>query len=458
MTHRPLSYLLPACLAAGVALPAREPAPSWTLPTEVRTLPNGLTVVVSEDHGSPLVGVSVVYRVGFRLEPKGRTGFAHLFEHLMFEGTPKAPKGVFDRVIQGGGGLNNGSTRYDFTNYIESAPASALEPILWLEADRMAALDFSEKNLQNQREVVKEEIRVNVKNQPYGGFYWLDITGLAFDRWENRHDGYGSFEDLDRATVEDAKAFHATYYTPANAVLAVAGDVKAAEVFGLAEKYFAGIPSRPRPALPDLREGLGKAERRIEQKDPLAKAPALAVGWRMPERGSKDHAACAVLAELLAGGEASRLYQGLVKGKELLLNINGGINWPLASAWDYDGPTLLTLFAVYKPNADADKVLAALDAEIQAVAKAGVPQKELDRTRTKMLSDYYGGLEGILDRADALARAQALWGRASQVNEFPAMLQAVTPADLRRVAAAYLVRDNRVVIDRKPAPAEKGGN
>ena len=175
-----LALTAPAALAASGTTPKGA---GWRIPTAVKTLPNGLTVVVSEDHSAPTFGLCIAYRIGFRLEPKGRTGFAHLFEHMMFQGTPNAPKGSYDRVIEGGGGVNNGSTRYDYTNYIVSAPVSALEAVLWLEADRMKTLDFSEKNLANQKEVVKEEIRVNVQNKPYGLFFWTDVAGTAFDKW-----------------------------------------------------------------------------------------------------------------------------------------------------------------------------------------------------------------------------------------------------------------------------------
>jgi zinc protease len=193
MRMRKLSALL---AAATLSLSAQAASSDrWDLPVHVKKLNNGLTVVVTEDHSSPTVGVSVVYHVGMRLEPKNRTGFAHLFEHLMFQGTPAAPKGVFDKTITAGGGRNNGSTRADFTNYIETAPVSALDAILWLEADRMKTLDFNEKTLKNQQDVVKEEIRVNVKNKPYGGFMWIDINQQAFKKWENNHDGYGSFEE-----------------------------------------------------------------------------------------------------------------------------------------------------------------------------------------------------------------------------------------------------------------------
>ena len=210
-------------------------ADRWQIPVAVKKLDNGLTVVVSQDRSSPVVGVSVVYGIGMRLEPRNRTGFAHLFEHLMFEGSANAPEGIFDKVITGGGGRNNGSTRPDFTNYVEIAPSSALEPILWLEADRMRMLDFKATTLKNQQDVVKEEIRNNVQNQPYGGFMWLDVGFNAFQKWENNHDGYGSFEDLESATLEDVKAFHRDFYGPNNAILGLAGDISPEEGFALAE-------------------------------------------------------------------------------------------------------------------------------------------------------------------------------------------------------------------------------
>ncbi len=420
----------------------------WDLPVHVKKLDNGMTVVVSEDHSSPTVGVSVVYHVGMRLEPKNRTGFAHLFEHLMFQGTPNAPKGVFDKTITGGGGRNNGSTRPDFTNYIETAPVSSLEPILWLEADRMKTLDFNEKTLKNQQDVVKEEIRVNVKNQPYGGFMWIDISQHAFQKWENNHDGYGSFEDLEGASLEDVRAFHRDYYGPNNAVLAISGDVTPAQGFALAQKYFGNIAARPTPKSGDFTEPMNKAEKRVEQTDALAQVPAIAAAWKIPERGSRDQAPMAVLAKLLAGGDASRLYQGLVKGREIALNVDSLFG--LVDPWTYDGPTLLTVFALYKPTSNADAVLAAIDEEVAKIAKDGADEATLKRVKTRMLADWNNSLESFINRADTLAKLQTLWGDANVVNKIPGWIEGVTSDDLKRVAATYLVKNNRTVIDRKP--------
>ncbi len=430
-----------------------EAAPKWDLPIATKTFSNGLTVVVSPDHSAPTFGICIVYRIGMRLEPKGRSGFAHLFEHFMFEGTPNAPKGTAQRVIEGGGGVNNGSTRADYTDYIETAPVSALEPILWLEADRMKTLDFSEKNLTNQRDVVKEEIRVNVKNRPYGLFFWTDMSAKAFDKWENAHDGYGSFTDLDKATLKDAEGFFKSYYGPNNATIAIVGDVTPEEVFAKIEKYFGKIPSRPVPKGVDFSEGLNKAERTLSETDDLAKVPAFAVGWKMPARGSKDQVPAAVLASVLLNGEASRVYQSLVKNKALLLNVDGGVNWPLGDPWTYNGPTLLTVFGLYKPTSSAKEVVGALDAEIQKIAKDGVPTEELRRVQTKMESDFYSDLELPLNRATKLAILQSFNVKPISINEIPAQIEAVTSDDLKRVAVTYLTAANRTIVDRQPTPA-----
>lgn len=447
MSRRSLAALLPFTLACSLSALAGE-SDNWEIPVAVKTLDNGLTVVVSEDHSAPVVGISVVYKVGMRLEPKNRSGFAHLFEHLMFEGTPNAPEGSFDKVITGGGGRNNGSTRPDYTNYIEVAPVSALEPILWLEADRMTTLDFNEKTLKNQQDVVKEEIRVNVKNQPYGGFMWIDISQQAFQKWENNHDGYGSFVDLENANLDDVRAFHRDYYGPNNAVIALAGDISPEEGFRLVEKYFGKIERRETPPHPDVAEGLNTKEKRITQPDELAQVPAVAVAWKIADRGSPDQAPMAVLAEVLAGGDASRMYQGLVKGKEMSLNID--FLFGLTGPFEYDGPTLLTLFSLYKPNVTSEQLIAEMDAQIARIVAEGVTDAELDRVKTGMLSDWNNNMESFLSRADSLAGFQALWGDAKVANQVPGWIEAVTSNDLKRVAGKYLTVANRTVIDRKP--------
>ena len=440
--------------AALLAMPLT--AQQWKAPTTMKKLANGLTVVVSEDHSAPTFGVCVSYGIGFRLEPEGRTGFAHLFEHMMFEGTPTAPKGVLERVIEGGGGNNNGDTRYDYTEYIETAPISALDPILWIEADRMKTLDFSPKNLENQRKVVEEEVRVNVMNQPYGLFFAIDLPGKAFDTYPNSHNFYGDFQDLDAAKIADVQTFYEQYYAPNNAVMAIVGDVQSEEIFAKVDKYFGALTSRPTPAKPKVEEAPQKAERKSQQSDKLAKVPAVAIGYRMPERHSPDALVGAVTGELLHNGQASRLYQALVKEKQVALSADGGVNWPLGAPFEYNGPTLMTSFIVYPPKMTEDQVLAAYDATVKELAVKGPSQQDLDRVITKMRSDWYGQLEIPIDRASALSHAVLFDGSFDRVYQIPEDLAKVTPAQVKAFVAKYLVSSNRTIINRVPDAAAKG--
>jgi zinc protease len=455
------------CLAillwlAAVAVAAPDPQ-AWTVPTAMQKLDNGLVVIVSEDHSAPMFGLCLTYGIGFRLEPMGRTGFAHLFEHMMFEGTPDAPKGIFDRVIEGGGGWDNGDTRYDFTEYIDTAPISALDPVLWLEADRMKTLDFSTENLDNQRRVVEEEVRVNVLNQPYGGFFWLDLPQKAFDRFPNAHNFYGDFEDLDAARIPDVKAFFEHYYAPNNAVLAVAGDVNPQEIFEKARKYLGAIPARQVPPKPDVSEAPQTAERRESEQDKYAQVPALAVGYRMPPRSSHEAIVGALAGELLHNGQASLLYQALVKQAKVAIDVEGGVNWPIGDPFEYDGPTLMTTLIVYPLNVQESAVLAAYDGVIADLASKGPDSNELERISAKMRSDWYAQLEIPVERASVLAHATLFDGNPSRVNEIPAELAKVTPEEVKAFARKYLVSANRTIINRLPAapaekPAQKGAN
>jgi predicted Zn-dependent peptidase len=277
---------------------------------------------------------------------------------------------------------------------------------------------------------------------------WIDIGQQAFQKWENNHDGYGSFQDLEGASLEDVRNFHRDYYGPNNAVLAIAGDVTMAQGMALAKKFFAAIPKRAIPTGTDFTEPLNTAEKRVEHSDTLAKVPAIAAAWKMPARGSKDQAPMAVLGELLGGGDASLFYQGIVKGRELALNLD--ILYGLTSPWEYDGPTLFTVFALYKATGTADGVLAAMDEEIAGVVKNGVDAATLKRVKTRMLADWYNGLESFIRRADKLAKLQTLWGDAQVVNKIPLWIEAVTSEDIQRAARTYLTKANRTVIDRKP--------
>ncbi|MGB8536696.1 MAG: pitrilysin family protein [Acidobacteriaceae bacterium] len=452
LPRKALLFLIPATLLAVLSVSSACAADNFSIPLRQKTLPNGLTVIVSEDHSAPTFGLCIAYRIGFRLEPEGKTGFAHLFEHMMFEGTPVAPKGTMDHIIEGGGGHLNGDTRWDFTEYIETAPVSALEPVLWLEADRMNALDFSTKNLDNQRQVVEEEVRVNVLNQPYGLFFAIDLPMKAYDTYPDSHNFYGDFHDLDAANIEDVRAFYYKYYAPNNAVLAVAGDVKAEEVFAKVEKYFASVPRRDVPPLLKVVEKEQTAERHAVEEDKLANLPALAVGYRLPDRNSKDAVAGAVTGELLHNGEASLLYQHLVKEKQVAVSVDGGANWPLGNPFEYNGPTLLTTFLVEPEGTPSAKVLAAYDETIRQLATKGPTAEQLARVRTKMRSDLYDQMEQPIDRASLIAHAALFDGNAARINTIPADIDKVTLSDVQAFAQKYLVPSNRTIVERNPAP------
>src|SRR5688572_24371858 len=221
---------------------------SFSVPVEYYKLKNGLKVVLSQDKTAPTVTVAVYYNIGFRIEPKDRTGFAHLFEHMMFQGSENLGKMEFIKLVQQNGGILNGSTRFDFTNYFEVMPAHKLETALWAEADRMKGLDITQENLTNQQGVVKNEVKVNVLNQPYGGFPWLDMPQFANENWFNAHNFYGDLEDLDSANLEDVDSFFKTYYAPNNAAIAVVGDFSSEEAKKFVQQYFGSIPKVDLPA------------------------------------------------------------------------------------------------------------------------------------------------------------------------------------------------------------------
>src|SRR5436305_8849817 len=280
-----LSLVLLMALEVMAAPPAPSVASSgFTAPVVYYKLPNGLRVALSPDHSAPTVAVAVYYRIGFRVEPKDRTGFAHLFEHMMFQGSQNLGKMEMIKLVQQNGGTLNGSTRFDFTNYYEIVPANKLETMLWAEADRMRGLAVTEDNLKNQQGVVGNEVKVNVLNRPYGGFPWLDMPQYANSNWYNAHNFYGDLKDIEAATLPDVEKFFKTYYAPNNAALVVVGDFEVADARKLIEKYFAGIPAVPQPKEPDLTEPKQQQEKKATKQDAQAKRPALAIAYHMPER------------------------------------------------------------------------------------------------------------------------------------------------------------------------------
>ena len=445
------------------ALAATPPAgAAFTVPVFHDKLPNGLQVVVSEDHSSPIVTVEVMYKVGFRIEPKGRTGFAHLFEHMMFQGSRNVGKIEHVKLVQANGGVLNGSTRFDYTNYFQTIPSNALELMLWLEADRMRSLAVTPENLKNQQSVVSEEVRVNVLNQPYAAFEWLSLWQRAHSNWYNAHNFYGDLSDLEAATIEDVKTFFDTYYAPNNAVLVVVGDTTPAEVMKLAVQHFGDIAPRMVPPLPDLAEPKRNEEQRFSEEDKLARTPAVALGYHLPPRLSKAFFALALLDPLLVGDESARLYQTLVKEKKIATAVGGGVNYQLGNYFDYLDPMLYTIRVDYLPGRQSSEVLALVDEVIGSVAAGGVSADDLARARTAFKAWFYGemaggGLPGF-GRANMLGAFTLFDGDPKKINTVLAEIDQVTGADVQAAARDYLRASNRTSVDRVPvAGAPSGG-
>lgn len=424
--------------------------PATKYPVERFTLDNGLRVVLTPDRSAPVVGVAVVYDVGIRSEPEGRTGFAHLFEHLMFQGSENLEKLAHFRHVQGAGGSFNGSTHLDYTDYFEVLPAGALERALFLEADRMRGPRLTEENLRNQVDVVKEEIRVNVLNRPYGGFPWLKLPPVMFETFPNAHDGYGSFDDLESATVDDAAEFFRKYYACGNATLAVAGDFDVATTTKLIEHHFGDVPARPRPQLPDFAEPGLSAERRESYVDRLAPLPAVAAGWRVPDPigDFADYLPYVVLAEVLTDGDASRLVERLVQRDRLVTSIGGYIGF-MGDEYQVRNPTALLLQAHMPPGGDGGKVLRVVDEELDRLATGGLAPGELARTQARMATHLLRDTDAVLGRALPMAVLELQRGRPELLNELPKLVGEVTEAQI--VAAAATLRpEHRATVEVVP--------
>jgi len=419
------------------------------IPVVYYKLPNGLKVVISEDHIAPVVTVAVYYNVGFRLEPKGRTGFAHLFEHMMFQGSANVKKFEHAKFVEANGGSLNGHTDFDYTNYYQTMPSNRVELGVWLESDRMRSLDISEENLKNQQAVVSEEVRVNVLNQPYQFFEWISLWENAFTNWNNSHNGYGELSEINAATIEDVRSFFKTYYAPNNAVLTIVGDVDVNEVKKMVEKHFAAIPTQPLPPRADLNEPAQTKEKRVSQTDKLANLPALATGYHLPPQNSADFPAMALLVQILQGDDSSRWYQRLVKEKELTLDLTGGLNY-FGNEFDYTGPMIMTTRTTYKPGHTADEVVREMDAVIADITAKGVTDKELADAKVRYRSNFYSQLESSFGKTHLLSALALFRDDPQQINSLLTPFESVTAAQVKAAAAKYLVATNRTVIDRVP--------
>jgi predicted Zn-dependent peptidase len=407
-------------------------------------LKNGLRVIISPDRAAPVVSVAVAYNVGSRNERKGRTGFAHLFEHLMFKGSENVADGELAGLIENYGGSHNGQTDKDHTIYFEQVPSNQLDMVLFLEADRMRSPAITNENVDNQREAVKEERRLRVDNQPYGRTSET-IAELAFENFANEHSIIGSMADLDAASLADFAAFFKTYYAPNNAVLAIAGDVDEKTALAKVRQYFESIPQGPPPPPLDTAEPPQKEERRITVEDPLARLTLVDLAYQVPGGLSADVDALSALTSVLGSGRSSRLYDSLVRQQQLAVQTYAGMQ-------QGKGPGLFYVEGMVAPGknpADAEK---ALYAEIEKVQKGPIQDWELEKARNAARRSLVANLRSSLQRAILLARYSVYFDDPAIINSRYERIASLKIEDLQRVARQYLVATNRTVAITVPAP------
>lgn len=429
-------------------------ASEFKVPVEYYKLDNGLKVILSQDKTSPTAIVAVYYNIGFRIEPRDRTGFAHLFEHMMFQGSNNLGKMEFIKLVQQNGGVLNGSTRFDFTNYFEIVPSHKLETMLWAEADRMRGLDITQDNLTNQQGVVKNEVKVNVLNQPYGGFPWLDMPQFANTNWYNAHNFYGDLEDLDAANLEDVASFFKTFYAPNNAALSVVGDFDMEETKAWIDKYFSNIPSAELPAQPDISEPRQETEKDSIKNDALANKPAIAIAYQMPERNTPEYYAMGLLDQILVQGDNGMLVQKLEKDKGFSSDVNGGINY-LGNMFNYKGPMLWMYDFTYDKETSKEDILLAVD-EVMTDLKQNVNQEMIDKAMVKIRSQLYDDIGGFfgLGRADLLCSFALFDDNPDRINSIEEEFKKVTPEVLSKTIDEYLRKTNRSILTVNPLLAE----
>lgn len=449
--RRLLALLASVLVGLGPTPVLAEPS-SFRVDSEFYRLTNGLRVVLAPAREAPTVTVGVYYGVGFRVEPRGRTGFAHLFEHLMFQESANLERGEFFNTIAAAGGYMSGSTRFDFTRYWEVAPSNLLEFMLWSEADRMGRPVITEDALSSEKAVVANEVRGALHNQPYGGWTWLDLPQAANQNWHNAHNFYGDLSDIEAATVEDARAFHEAYYAPSNAVVVIAGDFDLALAKGWIDRYFGQLRAAPPILVPDTTEPPQTAPRQVIKTDRLATRPAWVAGWRMPERRTPEWYAMGLLDQILAQGPDSRLHRELVQSG-LGSRLEAGINVVLGDMFSYRGPMLWSVGVVHDAETSSDTVTSRVESELQDLRENPVSETELERARTKLLMSLYNevGSNTRLGLVELLAVHALFDNDPSTVNELEAGFKAVTPALIRQTARNYLVPENRTVLVIEPA-------
>lgn len=412
------------------------------LEIEEYTLANGLRVVLNADNAIPVVSVAVYYNVGSRNEREGRTGFAHLFEHMMFQGSENVPKAGHFQYIMKAGGTMNGTTSSERTNYFETLPANQLPLALWLESDRMRSLAVTQENLDNQREAVKEEKRLRYDNQPYGQIFDL-INEMIYKNFANSHSTIGSMEHLDDATVEDVQEFFRIYYAPNNAVITLSGSFEIETAKQLIETYFGDIPSQPLPPELDVSEPREVAATYKEWEDSLAPFPAFLIGWKIPPRRSPEFNALYLAGKVLYDGESSRLYQKLVKGEESVIQLFGFTD-------ERRGPSSIFVGAIPKPDKDLSKIRETIMQEIHDLAAYGPTAEEMEKIENQLVNDAVRMRQSSMSRAQSIAEFALYDGDPTLINSDLDELLAVKAEHIRHAVGVYLNTENRALLDVVP--------
>jgi zinc protease len=422
-------------LALGLAANA---APIKKIEFSDTRLENGLRVIIAEDHAAPVVAIAVNYAVGSRDERKGRTGFAHLFEHMMFKGSENVGAGEHPYLIFSNGGTMNGTTNKERTLYYETVPANQLDLVLFLEADRMKSLDITKENLDNQRHAVQEERRLRVDNQPYGKVFEA-LEELAYENFAYEHSVIGSMADLSAATVDDVAAFFKTYYAPNNAVLSIVGDVDTKATLARVEKYFGTIPSQSAPPKLDLTEPAQSEERRVTLDDPLARLPRIDMAYKIPPALSPDEDALSVLATILSSGRSSRFTENIVRQKQLATSVGAFTDESHATG-------LFRIVGTAAPGKSLADLEAAIEAEIDRVKAGPIADWEMDKARNQAKNAFIGSLGSSFQRAVLLGEYALFFDKPDMINTRAEAIAKVTAADVQRVVGKYLVKTGRTVV------------
>jgi len=418
---------------------------------QTRTLPNGLRIVIAEDHHVPVVNLQVWYHVGSKDEKPGHTGFAHLFEHLMFKGSAHVGPDEHSRIIEAMGGFDNAYTNDDVTVFWETFPSNYLARVLWLEADRLGSLNVDEKNFTSERQVVEEERRLRVDNSPYGRLQ-EELYAAAFTVHPYHHTTIGSIADLDKATVEEVRAFHNTYYRPNNATLVIVGDINPTQAAEWAQKYFDGIPRSPNP-IPrvTVKEPPQDAERTVTKSYPGVPLPAVVEGYKMPARFAPESYSLDLASNILAGGESSLLYQSLVYKQRIAAAAAGFGNFT-------EDPNLFWVYAIMAPGHTADEGEKALDSVLADVKRNGVSANDLQKAKNQEISSEILGRETDQERAEALGEAAVIGKNPELVNTDLAKYEAVTAAAIRHAADLYFDQKHETVLFYLPQAQAKPAN